>query len=268
MRVLIFGDVFGRPGRRALCAQLSDLRLHYQADFVVVNAENAAGGVGLTRTIADELFGAGADCLTLGNHCWDQAEMRRHIEREDRIIRPTNLPDGEPGKGVKDFYVGSVRISVIQAMGTVFMQPGLSNPFTAVDALVADGRTIGDGQITLVDFHGEATSEKIAMAHHLDGRVSSVTGTHTHIPTADTRIFPGGTAYQTDLGMCGDYHSVIGSQAEGVIPYYLGERPNMRFSVAMGEPTLCGILLSIDDTTGQTQSADPIRVGGVLRQAR
>jgi len=266
MRVLIFGDVFGRPGRNALCAQLPELRDRHKADFVVVNAENAAGGVGLSVSIANELFSAGADCLTLGNHCWDQVEMRRHIEKDDRIVRPVNLLAGEPGKGVKDFQLGNTRISVMQAMGQVFMQDGLTNPFTAVDDLLAEGRTIGEGQITLLDFHGEATSEKMALAHYLDGRVSSVTGTHTHIPTADTRIFPGGTAYQTDLGMCGDYHSVIGSKAEGVMPYYLGERPNMRFSVAMGEPTLCGMALVIDEATGQAQTADPIRIGGVLGQ--
>lgn len=266
MRILIFGDVYGRPGRTKLCAELPRMRERYRADFVVVNAENAAGGVGLTISIADELFHAGADCLTLGNHCWDQPELRGHIQRDQRILRPINMAETEPGLGVQDFEVGAVRISVIQAMGRVFMPEGLDNPFKAIDGALNAGRHIAAGQITLVDFHAEATSETAALAHYLDGRVTSVTGTHTHVPTADARVFPGGTAFQTDLGMCGDYHSIIGSKAEGLIPFYLDERLSMRFGVAMGEPTLCGVVLECDINSGRALAIEPLRVGGVLSQ--
>ena len=266
MRILLFGDIYGRPGRDAMIAALPDLKQRFQADFVSINAENAAGGTGLTEKIANALFDAGADCLTLGNHSWDQVEMRKHIQRDDRIVRPANLPDGEPGLGVKDFQIGDMQVSVIQVMGQVFMHGQLNNPFVTADKLVSEGREIGRGQITLVDFHAEATSEKNALGQFLDGRVSSVTGTHTHVPTADTWIMPGGTLFQSDLGMCGDYNSIIGSRSAGIIPFFLGTQPNMRFQVSKGPVTICGMFLECDDDSGKTLRAEPIRIGGVLSQ--
>lgn len=267
MRYLFFGDVVGRPGRTALCAQLPQIKAQMGADAVIVNAENAAGGVGLTAKIADEIFAAGADCITLGNHAWDQGEMRKHIQRDPRIVRAANMAESEPGLGVYDFQLGDkLRVSVIQALGRVFMAPGVSNPLLAVQALLDEGRQVGPGQVTVVDFHAEASSEKNIMGHFLDGKVTSVTGTHTHAPTADTWIMPGGTAYQGDLGMCGDYNSVIGAQAELLMPFYLDESPRMKFEVAMGEPTLCGICVDACERTGLATRAQPFRIGGVLGQ--
>lgn len=269
MKIAYFGDVVGRPGREAVLDHLPGLKRTLGLDFVVVNGENAAGGFGLTGAIAEEFFDAGADCLTLGDHAWDQREALTYIEREDRLLRPVNYPAqaGAPGKGANLYQLADGRrVGVILVQGTVFMKQALDNPFQATDAAL---ETMPLGMVAdavIVDIHCEATSEKMAMGHYCDGRASLVVGSHTHVPTADHQILPGGTAYLTDAGMCGDYDSVIGMRKENSIERFATQLPGARYQPAEGEGTMAGVYIETDDVTGLALRIEPLRIGGRLSQ--
>jgi 2',3'-cyclic-nucleotide 2'-phosphodiesterase len=266
MRILFLGDLVGRSGRGAVIEALPKLRERYRLDFVVVNGENAAGGFGISEAILIELLDAGADVVTTGNHVFDQREALVFIERHDRLLRPINFPQGTPGKGVGLFKAKTgADVLVINVMGRVFMAD-LDDPFRAVEReLEACGLKTGADAI-LIDFHAEATSEKEAMGHFVDGRASGVIGTHTHVPTADEQILRGGTAYISDAGMCGDFDSVLGMDKEEPLSRFLTKIPTGRFAPALGEATLCGVGIDVDDATGLTRAIAPLRLGGRLSQ--
>ena len=267
MRLLFCGDVVGRAGRRSVTSRLPDLRRTLALDFVVVNGENAAHGFGLTEKICAEFFDAGADVVTTGNHAWAQAEVIPYMDLEPRLLRPQNYPAGTPGHGVGSYRLeDGRRVLVVQVMTRLFMDP-LDCPFASLDAVLAAERLGDTADAIFVDVHGEATSEKMAVGHFLDGRVSAVVGSHTHIPTADAQILPAGTAYQTDAGMCGDYDSVIGMQKERAIERFVRKIPTGRLQPAENEATLCGVLVETDDATGLAGRVMPIRLGGRLADA-
>ncbi|MDD3370835.1 MAG: TIGR00282 family metallophosphoesterase [Alphaproteobacteria bacterium] len=268
MRILFLGDVIGRSGRDGVARHLPELKEALKPDVIVVNAENAASGFGLTHKIADEFFAMGVSCLTLGNHAWAQRELMISIDREPRIVRPLNYPEGTPGKGhvLIDLPQGR-KLLVVNPLARVFVEPVLDDPFAAMERLLAAHRLSGNLQI-LVDFHGEATSEKAAMGFVLDGRVSAVLGTHTHVPTADARLLPKGTAFMSDVGMCGDYDSVVGMKKDVAIWRFTHKTPFPdRKLPAEGPATVCGALILTDDATGLARSIEPVRVGGVLGAA-
>ena len=266
MRILFLGDLVGRSGRTAVIEALPKLRERYRLDFVVVNGENAAGGFGISEAILIDLLDAGADVVTTGNHVFDQREALVFIERHDRLLRPINFPQGTPGKGVGLFKAKTgADVLVINAMGRVFMAD-LDDPFRAVEReLEACGLKTGADAI-LIDFHAEATSEKEAMGHFVDGRASGVIGTHTHVPTADEQILRSGTAYISDAGMCGDFDSVLGMDKEEPLSRFLTKIPTGRFAPALGEATLCGVGIDVDDATGLARAIAPLRLGGRLSQ--
>jgi metallophosphoesterase (TIGR00282 family) len=266
MRILFIGDIVGKPGRDVVVAELPKLIEQLALDFVIGNGENAAGGFGLTRATATELFGAGIDCLTTGNHWADQKEILSYIGDEERILRPKNFPAGTPGKGANLYTTrAGHRILVVNAMGRVFMDP-LDDPFAAVGAEL-DACPLADGaDAIVVDIHAEATSEKMAMGHFCDGRASLVVGTHSHIPTGDAQIFPGGTAYQTDAGACADYDSVIGMDKFEPVQRFVKKLSGGRFSPATGPATLCGVFVETD-ARGLASRIEPVRVGGRLKQS-
>ena len=265
MRLIFIGDVIGKAGRRAITSQLPVLKDTFQPDLVVVNGENAAGGFGITEKIFDEFIDAGADVVTLGNHAFDQREALVFIERVDGLLRPANYPPGTPGKGAGVFTTeNGQQVLVMNVMGQVMMNP-LDDPFVAVEReLAACPLGVGCDAI-IIDMHAEATSEKMAMGHFVDGRASLVVGTHTHIPTADHQIFPNGTAYQTDAGMTASYDSVIGMDKEEPVNRFLSKVPSGRFTPALDEATLCGIAIVTDDKTGLAVEISPIRMGGRLQ---
>ncbi len=264
MRILVCGDVVGRSGRRVVNENLPELRRRLDLDFVVVNGENAAGGFGITPKICDQFLESGADAITSGNHVWDQKAIIPYIDTERRLLRPHNYPEGTPGSGVAVFPDREGRdVLVLHFMALLFMKP-LDDPFHGIEMALLNHRLGGDVAAIIVDFHGEATSEKMAMAHMLDGRVSLVVGTHSHIPTADTRILGGGTAYQTDIGMCGDYDSVIGMKKEISIERFRRKMPGDRLEAAGGEATLCAVFVETDDDTGLAKHVAPLRMGGLL----
>jgi metallophosphoesterase (TIGR00282 family) len=268
MRILFLGDVVGRPGRKAVTDRLPALRDSWKLDCVVINGENSAGGFGITEAICDELISAGADAVTLGNHSWDQREALVFIAREPRLVRPANYPPGTPGRGAALIdTAGGDRVLVMNLMGRLFMD-ALDDPFAAADREIglAPLREVADA--ILVDMHAEATSEKQAMGYHLDGRVSLVVGTHTHVPTADHRILPGGTAFMSDAGMCGDYESVLGLQHEEPVRRFLQKTPGSRAEVALGEGTLSGLALETDSRTGLAVRVAAIRIGPTLQESR
>src|SRR5690554_2585427 len=265
MRLLFCGDLVGRSGREIVLQQLPELRRRLQLDFVIVNGENAAGGFGITRKICEELYEAGADVVTGGNHSWDQKETLAFIDSEPRLLRPLNFPPGTPGRGAGLFTAGQRKVLVINVMGRLFMDP-LDDPFQAVEQTLNRYRLGATVDAIVVDIHAEATSEKMAMGHALDGRVSLVVGTHTHVPTADAQVLPGGTAYQTDAGMCGDYNSVIGMDKQVPIQRFTRKLPTERLAVAQGPATLCGVFLETDDRTGLALRVEPIRLGGRLQE--
>jgi metallophosphoesterase (TIGR00282 family) len=242
LRLLFVGDVVGRPGRRALAERLPALRSELRPDFVLVNGENAAGGFGLTRETFDEIIAAGADVVTLGNHTWDKKEILGFIDAEPRLVRPANYPPGVPGNGAAlvEGRTGA-RVLVIQVLGRVFNHVALECPFRTVDALLEE-RWAEEADAVVVDVHGDATSEKIALAHYLDGRVDVVVGTHTHVQTNDARVLPKGTATVTDLGMTGPHDSVLGVRKEIVIERFLTQMPN-RFETASGDVRLQGLFV-------------------------
>ena len=268
MRFAFFGDVVGRSGRDGLADHLPDLRRRLDLDFVIVNAENAAAGFGITESTARELFNAGADCLTLGNHSWDQREALTYIVREPRLIRPLNYPvlSDAPGRGANLFETPKgQRILVINLLGRVHMD-ALDDPFAAVDRELESCPLGLAADAVVVDMHCEATSEKMAMGHCCDGRASLVVGTHTHVPTADAQILNGGTAYQTDAGACADYDSVIGNQKEEPLRRFTTRISGGRYQPASGPATVCGVYVETDDATGLAKRVEPIRVGGRLSQ--
>lgn len=255
----------GRAGRAAITQRLPQLRTDWRLDFVVVNAENATSGAGLSAAHAKALLEAGADCLTLGDHAFDQKEMLQFIESELRIIRPLNFSKTAPGKGARLFDVKGRKVLVAQALGQVFMKRPFDDPFSALEGAL---KTLGgQAKVRLVDIHAEATSEKMAIGHWCDGRASLVVGTHTHVPTGDAMILPGGTAYMTDAGMCGDYNSVIGMEKTEPLRRFITGMPKDRFTPATGEATLSGVFIETDDQTGHAKTVTPIREGGRLQQS-
>lgn len=268
MRLAFFGDVVGRSGRTAVSEHLPRLRAELGFDFVIVNGENAAGGFGITEATANELFAAGADCITLGNHSWDQVEAITYIEREPRLLRPFNYSPQlrMPGRGAQMFLTPSgKRILVVQIHGSAFME-ALDDPIQGVQRAIEDAPLKEVADAIIVEMHAEATAEKMVMAHFLDGRVTAVIGAHTHIPTADAQVLPRGTAYQTDAGMCGDYDSVIGMKKGPIVQRAATRLPTERKTPAEGPGTLCGVLVVSDDATGLARSIDSIIVGGRLKE--
>lgn len=268
MRFAFFGDVVGRSGRDGLAEHLPALRRQLQLEFVIINAENAAAGFGITESTARELFDAGADCLTLGNHSWDQKEALTYIVREPRLIRPLNYPAfaAAPGRGAQLFDTQSgKRILVVNLLGRVFMD-ALDDPFAAVDRELEACPLGAVADAIIVDIHAEATSEKMAMGHFCDGRATLVVGTHSHVPTADAQVLPGGTAYQTDAGACADYDSVIGNQKEEPLRRFTTRISGGRYKPAEGPATVCGVFVETDPATGLARRIEPIRIGGRLAQ--
>ena len=269
MRLAFFGDVIGSAGREGLATHLPALRRRLKLDFVVINAENAAGGFGITEKIARELYDLGADCLTLGNHTWDQREALTYIAREPRMLRPCNYPpmSQAPGLGANLYEApGGRRVLVVSVLGRIHMD-SLDDPFSAVDRELEQAPLRDVADAVIVDVHAEITSEKMAMGHFCDGRASLVVGTHTHVPTADAQILPGGTAYQTDAGGCCDYDSVIGMQKDEPVRRFTTRLPGARFTPAGGPATVCGVFVETDDRTGLALRVEPIRIGGRLKPA-
>ncbi len=266
MKILFLGDVMGRAGRQAVSDHLPALRSELGADFVIVNGENASGGMGLTPAHAQGIFEAGADVVTLGDHAFDQKTMVANIEQEPRIIRPINYSKVAPGRGFGVFDAPrGKKILVVQALGQVFMRAPFADPFEALDKLLRTYPLGGLVDAVFVDFHAEATSEKMAMGIYLDGRASAVVGTHTHVPTADHMILPKGTAYQTDAGMTGDYHSVIGMKSDEPLRRFTTGMSQSRFEPAMGQVTLSGVFVETD-AQGRAVRFEPVRRGGHLSQ--
>ncbi|HEV2364779.1 MAG TPA: TIGR00282 family metallophosphoesterase [Caulobacteraceae bacterium] len=269
MRLGFFGDVVGRAGRRALAAHLPGLRRRCRLDFLIVNGENAAAGFGITEGTAQELFEAGVDCITLGNHAWDQKEALVFIEREPRLIRPVNYPrlSRAPGRGAQIFQTASGEaVLVVNVLGRVHMD-ALDDPFSAVDRELEACPLGSMADAVVVDIHAEATSEKMAMGHFCDGRASLVIGTHSHVPTADSQILPLGTAYQTDAGACADYDSVIGNDKDEPLRRFTTRISQSRFKPAEGEATVCGVIVETRPASGLAIRIEPVRLGGRLRQA-
>jgi 2',3'-cyclic-nucleotide 2'-phosphodiesterase len=267
MRLLFLGDIVGRPGRSAVTDRLPGLRERWRLDCVVINGENAAGGFGITEAICDEILAAGADAITLGNHSFDQREALVFIERQPKLLRPANYPPGAPGRGAGLIETHSGRrVLVVNVMGRLFMDP-LDDPFAVVDRELEACPLSRVADAVVVDVHAEATSEKQALGHHLDGRASLVVGTHTHVPTADHRILKGGTAFMSDAGMCGDYESVLGMDKEEPIRRFLQKTPGARLEAALGEGTLSGVAVETDDRTGLAVRVSAVRLGPLLEEA-
>jgi metallophosphoesterase (TIGR00282 family) len=266
MRILFLGDIVGRVGRDAVSAALPELRRRLRLDLAIVNAENASHGFGLAPEMARALFEAGADVLTLGNHAWDRREIIPFIATEKRLIRPINFPPATPGAGSVLLTLGDGRrVLVLNAMGRLFME-ALDCPFRATEDLLTRRKLGATVQAIICDFHAEATSEKAAYAHSFDGRLSLVVGTHTHVPTADHQILPGGTGFMTDAGMCGPYDGVIGMGKQPAIERFWKKMPGERLQPAEGPATLSGVFLETDDTTGLARNIAPLRQGGRLAE--
>ncbi|WP_282091255.1 TIGR00282 family metallophosphoesterase [Epibacterium ulvae] len=268
MRILFLGDVMGRSGRQAITERLPQLRQDWRLDFVIVNGENASNGMGLSGDHAKSLLAAGVDCLTLGDHAFDQKDMLQFIENESRIVRPLNFAKGAPGRGYRLFNApGGRKVLVLQALGQVFMKRAYDDPFGSVEAVLKAHPRGGLAQAVIVDMHCEATSEKMAMGHFCNGRASLVVGTHTHVPTGDAQILSEGTAYLTDAGMCGDYNSVIGMEKSEPMRRFLTGMPKGRFTPANGEATLSGVYIETDDRTGAATKVQMVRNGGLLQES-
>ena len=264
MRLMFLGDVIGRAGRKVIVDELPKLRERLKLDFVAINGENAASGFGITEKILADLFDAGADVVTLGNHAFDQRDALVFIAKHPNLIRPLNYPPGTPGRG---FCLARAKngadVLMVNVLGRVFMGE-MDCPFRAMDALLTEQRMGVAADVILVDIHAEASSEKQGLGYFCDGRVSLVAGTHTHTPTADARILPRGTAFITDVGMCGDYNSIIGMEIEEPLTRFLTRLPNGRFTPALGPATLAGVCVETDDATGLAVSIQPLRLGGLL----
>lgn len=262
MKILFIGDIMGRSGREALEKHLPKLRAQHEPDIVIVNGENAAHGRGITQKICKEFYEWGTDCITTGNHVWDQREIIPYIDRDPALLRPINFPPGTVGNGAYIFRTpAGPTVKVINAMTRLFMDP-IDDPFQIVRAEVDKG----DADFVFIDIHGETTSEKMALAHYLDGDVTAVVGTHTHIPTADHHIMEKGTAFMSDAGMSGDYNSVIGVRKDIPVQRFVTKVPGEHMIPASGEATLCGVLIEAK-SCGKATSIAPVRVGGVLSQA-
>ena len=262
MRVLFFGDVVGKIARKKLLNNLSDLKEKFLADLTIINIENAASGRGVTPKIADEFLNNGADVLTSGNHIWDQRSIISYIDKEPRLLRPINMLENTPGLGKLELDISSGKVLVINAMTNLFM-PSSSFVFDCLNKQLTNIKLGKDYQAIIVDLHGEATSEKMAISMYLDGKVSMIVGTHTHVPTSDDRILVKGTAYQTDVGMCGDYDSVIGMEKKSAINKFLSRGKYL--SVSEGEITICGLIVELETISGLAKSISPIRLGGELK---
>jgi len=267
VRFLFLGDMVGKSGRMAVFERLPMLVADFRLDFVVVNGENAAGGFGLTEKIYLETLAAGADVVTTGNHAFDQKEALVFASRSDRFLRPANFPRGTPGKG-SDIFVSrsGAHILVANVMGRVFMHPDLDDPFKEAEKIVAACPLRKGADAIIFDFHAEATSEKQCFGHFLDGRVSVVVGTHTHVPTADAQILTGGTGYLTDAGMCGDYDSSLGMDKEEPLNRFLTKLPRGRYEAASGPAAICGLAVEISDRTGLAEKISPLRLGARLQE--
>lgn len=267
MKILFFGDVMGRSGRDALMARLPAIKNSYNPDVIIVNVENSAGGHGVSAKIAQDFFDLGVTCQTTGNHIWNQKEMIAGIHMMPWLIRPLNYPAHTPGTG---FYTHTLadgrKILIVNAMGQMAIDPTLDDPFAAMDRMLSPYRLGQNVQAIFVDFHAEMTSEKVAMGHFLDGRVSAVIGTHTHIPTADDRILQRGTAFQADAGMCGDFDSVIGMKKELALYRFTKKMRGERLSPAENDATLCGCFIVTNDKSGLAESIESIRIGGCLKE--
>jgi len=267
VRLLFLGDVVGRSGRNAVIAQLPGLIAKHRLDFVVVNGENAAGGFGITEDIFQEFVSAGADCVTTGNHVWDQREALTFADRHERFLRPVNYPTGSPGRGANVYTAkNGARVLVLNIMGQLFMNT-LDDPFQAASREVSACALRVGCDAMVIDFHAEASSEKQTMGLFVDGRASLVIGTHTHVPTADWKILSGGTAYMTDVGMCGDYDSVIGMEKDEPLRRSTTRIPSGRLEPASGTATLSGLAVEIDDATGLAKRVMPLRLGPGLPPA-
>jgi hypothetical protein len=263
VKLLFLGDIVGRTGRDAVAAALPGLRRDLALDCVIANAENATHGFGLSPENARTLFDAGCDALTLGNHAWDRKEIIPFIETEPRLLRPLNFPAGTPGRGSQVIAANGRRVLVVNLMARLFMDP-LDDPFAAIRAELSRHALARTVDAILVDLHGEASSEKQAFAHYVDGTVSCVVGTHTHVPTADARVLPRGTAYQTDAGMCGDFDSVIGMAKDGAVARFVRKLPGERLAPAEGAATICGLFVVTDPASGLAVRVEPLRLGGAL----
>ncbi len=266
MKILVLGDIMGRAGRNALKKNLSKVIDENKIDFSIINGENAADdGKGITKDIAEELFSQGIDVITSGNHIWDKSETLSYIEKENRLLRPANFIDGSPGKGYGIFYSKNKRfkVGVINLMGNVFMKKtdDVFKKAKEISEIIILKKNV---DFSVVDFHGEITSEKMAMGHFFDGTSTCVVGTHTHVPTADTRILDGGTAYQTDIGMCGDYNSVIGMNKENSIKRFFRDKKAVTHFPSEGEGTLSGIVVEANETSGLANKVSRILIGGSL----
>src|SRR5688572_11901747 len=267
MRLLFLGDIVGRSGRKAVVDALPGLRRRYALDFVIINGENSAGGFGITEAILEELIGAGADAVTLGNHAFDQKDALVFIERFPQLIRPINYPKGTPGRGASLIKTqAGADVLVINAMGRIFM-PEMDDPFRAIDAELTACRLKQGADAIFIDFHAEATSEKQALGYFVDGRATAVVGTHTHVPTADDRVLPNGTAYISDAGMCGDYNSVLGMEIDEPLNRFITKIPRQRFEPATGPATISGLAVDIDDKTGLATNCGALRIGPHLEPA-
>jgi metallophosphoesterase (TIGR00282 family) len=265
MNILFRGDIVGKPGRDAVHAELAGLRQRLKLDFVIANGENAAGGFGLTRAIAEEFFAIGIDVISTGNHWADQKEILTYIDSEDRILRPANYPLGTPGRGANLYQTPQGSVLVINVMGRVFMD-ALDDPFAAVERELSACALRHGADAIVVDIHAEATSEKMAMGHFCDSRASLVVGSHSHVPTADAQILPGGTAFQADAGACADYDSVIGMEKTEPLQRFVRKLSTQRFTPATGPATLCAVFVQ---TTGNGLATriEPVRLGGRLKPA-
>tara|TARA_X000000368_G_scaffold120422_1_gene94349 strand:+ start:496 stop:1299 length:804 start_codon:yes stop_codon:yes gene_type:complete len=266
LRILFLGDVVGRSAREAVIKEIPEIRRNFSIDFVIVNGENAAGGFGITEKICEDFFSSGIDCITTGNHVWDQKELFDYIKNENRLLRPINYPEETPGKGFEIFPNQLGRVLVVNVMGRLFME-SLDDPFNAIEKVLDENPLGITCDAIVIDIHAETTSEKTAMGHFCDGRVSLVVGTHTHIPTADYQILPYGTGYQTDAGMCGDYDSVIGMEKTEPIRRFVEKTPGGRFNPAQGSPTLCGVIIETSPD-GLSETIEPFRLGGILSQTK
>mgnify|MGYP002400742087 CR=1 FL=1 len=267
MRLLFLGDMVGRSGRTAVFERLPGLISDFRLDFVIVNGENAAGGFGITEDILNDTLAAGADVVTTGNHVWDQREALTFADRQDRFLRPANYPAGAPGRGSNVYLArNGARVLVANIMGRVFMHPDLDDPFAAGEAVLAACPLGEQADAVVIDFHAEATSEKLCFAHFVDGRASLVVGTHTHVPTADAQIFNGGTGYISDAGMCGDYDSSLGMDKEEPLNRFLSRIPRGKFEAASGPATICGVAVEISDRTGLAEKIAPLRLGPRLAE--
>jgi metallophosphoesterase (TIGR00282 family) len=261
LTILFLGDIVGEPGRSAVIARLADLKEKYGIDFVIVNGENAAGGRGITGKITIDLLRSGVSVITTGDHIWDQKEISAFIETEPRLLRPINYPEGAPGQGSIVLETAKGKVGVINVQCRTFMLPILENPFHVMQGAVKKMRT--ETSVIVVDVHGETTSEKIALGRFLDGKVSAVLGTHTHVQTADEQIFPGGTAFLCDAGMCGPVNSIIGRAVEPIVQRFISNLPT-QFPVANGEVRLRGAMVEIDETTGRALRISRIDEAGAV----